>query len=44
MNIFEPGVVPGDEDIMGQLELGRHMKSLVINNFKERNKILTTAD
>lgn len=41
MNIFEPGVVPGDEDIMGQLELGRHMKSLVI---KERNKIVTTAD
>lgn len=38
MNRFEPGVVPGDEDPMGQLELGRYIKFLVT---KERNKILT---
>ncbi|OWZ30107.1 hypothetical protein J007_05906 [Cryptococcus neoformans] len=38
MNRFEPGIVPGDEDPMGQLELGRYIKFLVT---KERNKILT---
>ncbi|OXG14237.1 hypothetical protein C367_05920 [Cryptococcus neoformans Ze90-1] len=41
MNRFEPGVVPGDEDPMGQLELGRYIKTLVT---KERNKILTALE
>lgn len=40
MNRFEPGVVPGDEDPMGQLELGRYIKFFVT---KERNKILTAV-
>nr|KIR44758.1 hypothetical protein I312_06101 [Cryptococcus bacillisporus CA1280] len=39
MKRFEPDVVPGEEDSARQLELGRHLKSLVT---KERSKILTT--